>query len=100
MDKKELIEIFGLKCPESSNCRNTGTLTVADRNGEPEPEQCEFCYCELKSKMNLSIALDQLILSILDKLATKIEEETYTENREEDNLVEHIVNEIRKFAIA
>lgn len=38
-----------------------------------------------------------LINSILDKCATKIEKETYTENRDEDALVEHIVNEIRKF---
>ena len=32
----------------------------------------------------------------LNILADKIEKDTYTENREEDNLVEHIVNEIRK----
>lgn len=38
-----------------------------------------------------------IINSVLDKCATKIEKETYTENREEYSLVEHIVNEIRKF---
>jgi len=39
----------------------------------------------------------ELLDSLKNALADKIEKETYTESRSEDNLVEHIVNEIRKF---
>ena len=39
----------------------------------------------------------ELTDSLKDELADKIDKETYVDNMSEDNLVEHIVNEIRKF---
>jgi len=38
---KELMDSF--KCIQS-DCDNNGTITVADENGDPMPEQCQFCF--------------------------------------------------------
>ncbi len=79
MNKKEILEKFGLECPSSFNCKNQGILSEHDTGctGNPEdcvnscpvPVQCEFCYTEPRSKMNLSEALDQF--------EKRIEEEMY-----------------------
>lgn len=58
---EDFIDKYGLECPNSSNCNNGGTLSEHGCNGTeedcllkcPVPVQCEFCYCEPKSKFNL-----------------------------------------------
>lgn len=57
----DFIDKHGLECPNSSNCNNDGILSEHGCNGTEEdcmvtcpiPAQCEFCYCEPKSKFNL-----------------------------------------------
>jgi len=56
--KREFEDIFGLDC-EMPMCNNTGCYATADEHGDPEPNQCEFCYCEPRSKFNFKLGLEQ-----------------------------------------
>jgi len=64
----DIVNKYGSECPSSSNCNNDGTLAEHGCNGTeedcqstcPVPVQCEFCYCEPKSKFNLKNDLDKL----------------------------------------
>ena len=68
----EIIEIFGLDCPNKNNCNNEGTLSEHGCDGTeedcmrtcPVPVQCEFCWTEPKSKFNLKLKLDELVSSL------------------------------------
>ena len=40
-----------IDCP---NCDNVGWFMAPDSNGEPTPEQCQWCYVTPNSKFNLS----------------------------------------------
>lgn len=63
-----IVDRYGLECP---NCGNKGTLAGHGCDGTeedckrtcPVPVQCEFCYCEDKSKFNLENDLQELIKS-------------------------------------
>lgn len=65
----EIVEMFGLDCTNKNNCANDGTLSEHSCDGTekdcartcPVPVQCEFCYCEPKSKFNLKLKLDELV---------------------------------------
>jgi hypothetical protein len=65
----DIVNKYGLECPSSSNCGNHGTLSEHGCNGTeedcvstcPVPAQCEFCYCEPKSKFNLENDLKELL---------------------------------------
>ena len=56
-----IVDKYGLECPNSINCENKGILAEHGCNGTvkdcestcPVPVQCEFCFCEPKSKFNL-----------------------------------------------
>ena len=67
----DIVNKYGLECPNSNNCGNKGTLAEHGCDGTeedcartcPVPVQCEFCYCEPKSKFNLENDLQELIKS-------------------------------------
>ncbi len=87
MKKKieNIVERFGLECPLSDNCKNDGILSEHDSpcgcyentgGSCPVPVQCEFCYTEEKSKMNLRDVINSLLqedkwTSVEDELPKK-----------------------------
>ncbi len=48
-------------CP---SCNNVGWYTVHRHNGEPEQEQCEFCYTVENSIFNIISNLEQQLATI------------------------------------
>ena len=93
---EELADVFGLECPSSSNCGNLGTLTVADINGDPEPEQCEFCYCEPKSKFNLLGRVTDLIQQAVEEQKEKDAEIVKSYFKKDNALMRAMCIEIRE----
>jgi len=67
----DIVDKYGLECPNSSNCGNKGILAEHGCNGTEEDcartcpvlVQCEFCYCEPRSKFNLENDLKEKFAS-------------------------------------
>lgn len=47
----EFLSIKGQHCP---NCPDQGWYAIQNRNGDPEQEQCEFCYTVEDSVFNIN----------------------------------------------
>ena len=55
---KELIENYPIEACQA--CENVGYYAQRDRNGDPEQEQCEFCYNAKNSLFNLNQLIAEL----------------------------------------
>ena len=77
----EIVEQFGLECPNNSECKNEGAIPEHDCGSDEElcrvrcpiPVQCEFCWTNPQSKHNLRLKLIELIRTDRKKLLTNIE---------------------------
>jgi len=69
---EEFIKNHALQCPD---CDNSGTRTVSSYMNPPEPEQCEFCYCEPNSVFNIKSELFFILEMISENAWNTCEED-------------------------